>query len=350
MNERRYAEFVKNLSPVDFREIVNYGNGTRHFRFLRRAWNRIEYLQSKEPFVILPSWCDYWPAASGNCEWPNYVTAFVYEERLCFWPKINAPSINLTFWKQKLSQQINHDGRIVKANRVMVAGGFFENFWHAAVMLNSWCNVKDQEDVHFLVQTERNPPLFIEKLSKEIGITSSRIIHHEGPILADSVLLAPYYGNVDWSCLHASLSLPSRTDRNLIVVYYRPLEDFGRNIPEDIHHHLTSKLSETLDPSIQVRTFSGNETLETTKELFQRARVVIGPHGAGMVNLIFCREGTPVVEFITKDLIDRPWQMMGGQTFGLIWWPVLLRNFSSVSEILNSVAVVKEAISFSEAP
>jgi hypothetical protein len=232
----------------------------------------------------------------------------------------------------------------------MVAGGFFENFWHAAVMLNSWCNVKDQEDVHFLVQTERNPPLFIEKLSKEIGITSSRIIHHEGPILADSVLLAPYYGNVDWSCLHASLSLPSRTDRNLIVVYYRPLEDFGRNIPEDIHHHLTSKLSETLDPSIQVRTFSGNETLETTKELFQRARVVIGPHGAGMVNLIFCREGTPVVEFITKDLIDRPWQMMGGQTFGLIWWPVLLRNFSSVSEILNSVAVVKEAISFSEAP
>jgi len=38
--------------------------------------------------------------------------------------------------------------------------------------------------------------------------------------------------------------------------------------------------------------------------LFQRAECVIGPHGAGLTNLVFCRPGVQVIEVGTP---YRPW-------------------------------------------
>ena len=38
--------------------------------------------------------------------------------------------------------------------------------------------------------------------------------------------------------------------------------------------------------------------------LFHRAECVVGPHGAGLTNLLFCRSGTPVIEIGTP---YRPW-------------------------------------------
>jgi capsular polysaccharide biosynthesis protein len=38
--------------------------------------------------------------------------------------------------------------------------------------------------------------------------------------------------------------------------------------------------------------------------LFHRAECVVGPHGAGLTNLLFCRSGTKVVEIGTP---YRPW-------------------------------------------
>ena len=48
------------------------------------------------------------------------------------------------------------------------------------------------------------------------------------------------------------------------------------------------------------------ETMPLAKQvaLFQRAECVVGPHGAGLTNLLFCRSGTQVVEIGTP---YRPW-------------------------------------------
>ena len=43
----------------------------------------------------------------------------------------------------------------------------------------------------------------------------------------------------------------------------------------------------------------GNESAEATVRLFAGAQVVVGYHGAGMVNAVFCRQGTLVVEVTT---------------------------------------------------
>ena len=50
-------------------------------------------------------------------------------------------------------------------------------------------------------------------------------------------------------------------------------------------------------------TFDGSETFHETIEKFQRAKIVVGPHGAGMTNLVFSQEGTHVIEYLTPSLI-----------------------------------------------
>ena len=52
-------------------------------------------------------------------------------------------------------------------------------------------------------------------------------------------------------------------------------------------HNLLLKQLDTV--SKHVRIFEGNSTLEDHIQLFDRANVVIGPHGAGFSNLVFCK-------------------------------------------------------------
>ena len=344
LDEKGLKEFLGPLGPIKTIQ-TKMSNGIQQVRFFQRRQHRIETYKTDKPVLVLPSWCRMWPYPNGNCDWPKYNSAILREEKLCFWPKLPTQEgkresddpINATLWASKF------ESRGIKIGQVMIAGGFFGNIWHAAIILNTWCNVKHQDDLHFLVQSN-DMSLFVPTIAKALGIRASRIIHHTGPVLAESVFLAPYYGNVDWSCLHATLS--RATEQEFLVVYFRGWDDPSRNIPEHIHHDLVLELSGKF-PELQVKTFSGNETFEEIKDLFRKARLVIGPHGAGMVNLIFCQAGTPVIEFTVPALLNRPWQAMGAMTFGLTWWPVLLKNFSSSDEIRASVSVVQHALELS---
>lgn len=329
--------FVKPLSPiVGTRGNYTTVDGIVHMRFAQKRMHRIEEFQSNTDTLLLPSWCRFSPFSNSRCIWEEYTTVFWNQETTCLWPMRpkNVQLVDTNMWTNTFTRNVT------RAARVMVAGGFFNNFWHAAIMLNTWCNVRHQEDIMFLVQDDEIPP-FVLSFAEALGIHPSRVIHHTGPVLAGSVLLSPYHNNVDWSCLHGALSRKSTP--NTIVVYFRPWHDPERNIPLDIHHRLVSRLSRDF-PDLQVQTFYGNETLEESRRIFERAMLVIGPHGAGMVNLIFCKEATPVIELTTQDLLDRPWQAMGAQTFTLIWWPVLLRHFNSDDDILSVSNLARKAL------
>lgn len=329
--------FVKPLSPiVGTRWNYTTVDGIVHVRFAQKRMHRIEEFQSNTDTLLLPSWCRFSPFTNSRCMWEEYTTVFWNQETTCLWPMRpnKAQLMDANMWKSTFT------GNVTRAARVMVAGGFFNNFWHAAIMLNTWCNVRHQEDIMFLVQDE-DIPLFVLHFAEALGIHPSRVIHHTGPVLAGSVLLSPFHNNVDWSCLHGVLS--RKSTQNTIVVYFRPWHFPERNIPLDIHTRFVSRLSQDF-PDLQVQTFYGNETLEQSRQLFERAMLVIGPHGAGMVNLIFCKEATPVIELTTQDLLDRPWQAMGAQTFALIWWPVLLRDFTSEDDILSVSNLARKAL------
>ena len=53
-------------------------------------------------------------------------------------------------------------------------------------------------------------------------------------------------------------------------------------------------------------------------QLFQRAEFVIGPHGAGLANLLFCELGTKVIEFMPS-VEMRPFFWVIAQKLGLVY-------------------------------
>ena len=40
------------------------------------------------------------------------------------------------------------------ANKVLVSGGFFDNFWHAMFIFNAWCELREEKDMKFVVQPQ----------------------------------------------------------------------------------------------------------------------------------------------------------------------------------------------------
>jgi len=311
--------------------------------------------QEQLPLIAFPAWGKSNPEdfkyEHSNNDWKEYTTGFVsLDQDMCFWPEMpqvveetTAPSSN----KQQLSILTNKDP--IYAKKLLVSGGFFDNFWHAMLILNSWCTMKDDQDVSFLVQEQSKIPSFVINFGNVMGINNTRILLHDRPVVSNSdIYVAPFrMGAVDWSCLHDSLQVKVEEDElSYALVYFRPdaKRRPGRDIPLDLHNKFVEALSKEL--GIPVKTFNGSESFEEQRELFSRAKIFIGPHGAGFSNLVFTSNPIPAVELLTPQIGRRSWQMFGAHSFRhpLPWWPVLVKSFSNEEAILGqAVSVAKKA-------
>lgn len=301
--------------------------------------------------TLFPGWGRSWVGAFRNLAWPDYSTGILVNNNICFWPKVprlSESENDISLWTESNSSLL--EKAPVQVKKAMISGGFFGNFWHAAYVFNAWCEVRNQADMHLVVETTQpgNMPPYIYRWAEALGISSERLVQHVGPIIADEVYATPFGGGsgVDWSCLHGVLYKEDLVQGNKhALVYFRPHSGTDRGIPEKIHLKFVNLLSKRI-PGLEVKTFYGSESFEDTQRLFSNANIVIGPHGAGLVNLVFCPPLTPVVEFISPTVDNRPWQMFGGHTFNLLWWPVFLDSFDARHQIFKATAVVQKALEF----
>ena len=357
-----------NSSNMDIDQLSNFCRGdTQHHSFKKLNVTRLDVIcrrsiessilqlstSGREPLVLLPGWGFHWPGDDDKSRhwWPFYSTGILVKDTVCFWPYIpnlNETENDLSLWTRGNNSTGKVDHSPVHFRKAMISQGFFDNIWHASAIMNTWCKMRDEEDLHFVVQSMHGIlPENIYRWGALLGISSERIIPQgKRPIIVDEILLSASYRDVyvDWSCLHGILRLsPNPEAERFAMLYTRTNADPSRDIPFDIIYDLEKELGKHL-PDLKVKRFVGTEPLAELQGLFANAKIVIGPHGAGFVNLVFCQERTPVVEFVVPHLLDRPWQMYGGHSFQLPWWPVLLDSFDSKSQILDAVAVVAEAL------
>lgn len=94
-----------------------------------------------------------------------------------------------------------------------------------------------------------------------------------------------------------------------------------RNVPN--HAELLASLQETFGSTMEIVDFAG-EGLSVAKQaaLFQRTALVIGPHGAGFANLIFCQIGAHIIEFVVRRR-NNPTYLGLAHILGLVWWAVI---------------------------
>lgn len=318
-------------------------NSVTHALCHRAFSKRLVSFVSEEPIVLLPGYGGYWPGRHHNNEWPDYCTGLLINQSVCFWEgapqKFAVHETDISLWN--LSNPVH-------VKTAIVSGGFFDNFWHSALILNDWCTYRKKTDWYFLIQPQTlTPKSYVTEWMQALGIDPGRIIVHDRPVVAQNVYGTPHVTGVDWSCLNAVLKPAPRQQTKHALIYFRNHSGVARDIPHDIHLSFVESLFQTF-PDLPVQTFYGNETFQEAQAMFGNAKIVIGPHGAGMVNIVFCQAGTPVLEFINPALIDRPWQMYGGHSFGFPWWPVLLDSYDARAQILKAVHIVEAALEASE--
>ena len=323
-------KFIRDYNPE--LHDVNYSSHGVKFNYHEKVVHQ-KLDHGTKLVTVLPAWGRH---AKNLWEkdnyWPDYSTAFSFGNNLCFWKSIpTTAKIESRSW----SSVAANNTKIYKT--VMVSSDFVDNFWHASRFINDWCRYKDSP-IHFIIQTLNQPLSYIERFSEALGIADRIIVQKNDPILAETVLFPPRKYPLDWSCLHNHFADDSMA-QDLVVIIYRK-KDPSRSIPETIHNKLAQAVSEAL-PSLTVVTFNGNEDFITTIDTFRRAKIVIGPHGAAMTNLVFARRGIPVVEYLIPGLIDRPWGFYIGASIGQKWWPVQLSSFDNELEILKSVSTIE---------
>lgn len=89
------------------------------------------------------------------------------------------------------------------------------------------------------------------------------------------------------------------------IVYIKRKEGKGRSQPG--YEELLLWLRKSF-PVLPLRVFYGNESLKETASMFSKAKVVVGPHGAGLVNTIFTQDDAFVVEITREDRPGHVWR------------------------------------------
>ena len=286
------------------------------------------------PVTLMKGYGDAWNRNGsrfpGSHYWLEYTTILhdrnTGGDQSCFWPKV--PN-----WVENARIEAEDPTQLRRVPLVVISDGVVDNIWHASGILNSWCEMRFREDVLFVMQPKYDAMgdnHLMYRWSEALGIPRSRISTLERPIMADAVIGVNH--DPQWDCISRTLRLPSVTP-DTIVVYSREYKDASRDIPYDITQQLAAVLGKAF-PHLTVKVFFGSETVMEARQIFSSARLVIGPHGAGLVNVAFCQKWTPVVEFLSENAF-RPWLMWGGHSVGLPWWPLVVESLANSDDILD---------------
>lgn len=290
----------------------------------RRLQNVV--LSDASGFSVTQRWDGHWNTVS-------YVICG--QKQCCYWP--NPPDRE----RKTTGDRTN----VINSSetRVVLASDYMDNIWHAANVMNMWCEMR-RDDALFAGLTSGNEfAPYVYTWLKNVNIATDRlkVVSTDTLLLAKEVVLTPR--RIDWSCLHRLVSRPTKCLTRIVVMYRSTV--IQRDIPLWLHVNLVERIQKQF-PSYTVTTFYGNETFEETQRIFGNAAAVIGPHGAAFVNVVFCSSRALILEFMTDEVL-RPWQLLGGFSIGLTWLPVLLSSYSDELGVLSSIEILYSAFDIS---
>ena len=115
------------------------------------------------------------------------------------------------------------------------------------------------------------------------------------------------------------------------------------------NHKVMFKAIEDQHPDCEVLVHTGNEPLKSQLELFRRATSIVGPHGAGLMNMLVSRLGTCILEFLTIERVSLVF-MTAAAKLGLQYWalafPDSSHNGPMTANVTEVLSVVKEMVTY----
>ncbi|XP_052088010.1 uncharacterized protein LOC127725190 [Mytilus californianus] len=181
---------------------------------------------------------------------------------------------------------------------ITIAARWCEGIWHfpmeALVGLAHITEYNKQNS--FIHVSEKNE--WVMQWLKLIGVNKNRVIH--GTISADTLIVpqmakcgSPSLDQLQW--LRKSIPLKIPLNKQSILLIKRTRKRMMPNFDEI--QSLVEKFAKEVDLDFVLHDDRSLPSLTLQLERFSKASIVIGPHGAGMVNLIASKNRTCVIEF-----------------------------------------------------
>ena len=224
---------------------------------------------------------------------------------------------NIKIVLQRCKQNLNYENKILKLikpfeDKIFTIAQFWgQGFFHATIedlpRISPYIDfLRIHTDIKVHVYSKEN---FIIALLERMGIVASRII--AGNVRAHLIYMpagtacgTPTTFNSQLLSLYLRSQIPfSPEERKSIIVIKRSTKRYFKN-----HNEIINTIKDHLKGTdISVEVFSDKEmpSLSETMAMFNRAFMVIGPHGAGESNLIFSEPGTIVIEGLCPNVKDK---------------------------------------------
>jgi len=172
----------------------------------------------------------------------------------------------------------------------------------------------DLRDFSHVILRHGNLPFQLETL-KKLGLSDAQLIPHtESLHIEAEALIVPSFFNVGFGCDHTSYRYEGLRGVRDFFLSGNPYMGADVNYPKRIYvTRQRAKVRRVLNGDALedcLREFGFTsialEELALVEQaaLFARAEAVIGPHGAGFTNVIFCDPGTRILEMFHPDFIS----------------------------------------------
>ena len=189
---------------------------------------------------------------------------------------------------------------------VSVAALWAQGVWHfpmeALVALKL---ISDFKDTHLHISEKKKLCLDWIKLTN-IEISSDKIL--DKTVYAEELILPemgrcgnPYYDQILWLREKVHYSIPNNSSQNLFILIKRNVKRSVKN------HEIIEKICKNFCSKRNLQFYLHDDLfLPSLKEqmiIFNKAKVIIGPHGGGAVNLIATKNKVCFIEFLnTHDI------------------------------------------------
>ena len=211
---------------------------------------------------------------------------------------------NINKEEAKIYQKILENNPSKKYKKVIsIAELWGEGVWHFPIeAIVGLKNITDFSDIYLHITKKNKLCLkWIELL--KIPIPEERII--DGDIFAETLIIpemsgcgSPKYDLTIWLKNKIYRNINLSLNNNLFILIKRNNKRIVKN------HDELEKICKTFCQKLNLQLYIHDDinlpTLKKQMEIFNKAKIVIGPHGAGAVNLLASKPGTHFLEFLPE--------------------------------------------------
>ena len=214
--------------------------------------------------------------------------------------------------KQHMPSIVNYYRTVIKTqklyNKVISVAGFWTNgVWHFPMEALVGLRLINQFDNSYLHISEKNK-LCLEWLKLyNSNIADDKIL--DGTVFAKELWLPelgrcgnPYFEQIIWLKETINHAITPQKENNLFILIKRNKTRIVKN------HELIEKICKNYCEKNNLVFYLHDDLflppLKKQLEIFNKAKIIIGPHGGGGVNLISTKEKTYFIEFLNEQDIN----------------------------------------------